>query len=150
MLIDSKRKRKLYYIIYNIGVNAKNAVGQVGFYWLLQRTTFCQRDDASTASDSDADTHLFDLEQPSRVLILGPPSRRRGFVVRDGDDVAGRGGVAQVPLGGRGGGGSQVGEEGEAAGAAGGGRALEVGGGEGRRWGGERSVQGGGVKCTLA
>lgn len=69
--------------------------------------------------------------------------------MRDGDDVAGRGGVAQVPLGGRGGGGSQVGEEGEAAGAAGGGRALEEGGRRERRRrrgrGGERSVQGAGL-----
>lgn len=69
--------------------------------------------------------------------------------MRDGDDVAGRGGVAQVPLGGRGGGGSQVGEEGEAAGAAGGGRALEEGGRRERRGrrgrGGERSVQGAGL-----
>lgn len=66
-------------------------------------------------------------------------------MVRDGDDVAGRGGVAQVPLGGRGGGGSQVGEEGEAAGAAGGGRTLEVGGGRRGEGGGEKSVQGVGL-----
>lgn len=94
----------------------------------------------------DGNTHLFDLQQPSRVLVLGPPSRRRGFVVRDGDDVAGRGGVAQVPLGGRGGGGSQVGEEGEAAGAAGGGRALEEGGRWERRRGrmGRREKRSGG------
>lgn len=60
--------------------------------------------------------------------------------------------MAQVPLRGRGGGGSQVGEEGEAARAAGGGRALEVvgkrkvGEGQGRR----EKRSGGGVNCTLA
>lgn len=106
-------------------------IGTSLFHSGCKMPLFCTRGDTFTASDSDADTHLFDLQQPSRVLILGPPSRCRGFVVRDGDDVAGRGGVAQVPLRGRGGGGSQVGEEGEAAGAAGGGRALEVGGGRG-------------------
>lgn len=43
-------------------------------------------------------THLFDLQQPSWVLTPGPPSCSRRFVVGDGDDVAGRGRVAQVPL----------------------------------------------------
>lgn len=45
----------------------------------------------------------------------------------DGDDVAGRGGVAQVPLGTRGRGGGEVGEEGEATGPTGGGGALREG-----------------------
>lgn len=42
--------------------------------------------------------HLFDLQQSSRILVLNSPSSGRRFVVSDGDDVARRRRVAQVPL----------------------------------------------------
>lgn len=73
------------------------------------------------------DTYLFDLQQTSRVLVLGPSGRGRRLVVGDGDDVAGCGCVALVPLGNRGGWRREVGEEREATGTTGGWGALEKG-----------------------
>lgn len=47
-------------------------------------------------------THLLDLQQLSWILTPGPASCSWGLVVGDGDDVAGRGRLALVPLGVRG------------------------------------------------
>lgn len=49
----------------------------------------CTTKIGDTDTPHPRDTHLFDLQQPSRVLTLGPPTCRRRFVVGDGDDVAG-------------------------------------------------------------
>lgn len=60
-----------------------------------------------SASRSQSGTDLFDLLKSGGVLILGPAGSGRRLVVGDGDDVARRPGMAQVPLGGRRGGGGR-------------------------------------------